>query len=125
MELKFFNVEELDRNIKCSIHSNGKLGFSESASKKLDLDTSKSIALGINEEDNEEGNLYAVVFNHINTQAFKVSRAGEYYYLNTKPLFDKLGIKYREKRIIYDIIDFEHDGEKMYKLIKRELPKKK
>ena len=125
MELKFFNANELDRNIKCSIHANGKLGFSESASKKLELDIGKSIQIGRNEEDKSDENLYALVHNYVMDGAFKVNKAGDYYYLNTKPLFDKLGVDYRSKRIIYDIIEFEYNGTMMFKFIKRELPKKK
>ena len=125
MKINFFKADEIDRNIKCSIHKSGKLGFSSTAIDKLGLSTGKSVMIGVNEEDSEDDNLYMSVEDGVKEEAFKISRAGEYYYANTKALFDKIGIDYRAKTIIYDIVDFEYEGVKMYKLIKREKKRNK
>ncbi|MEQ6121014.1 hypothetical protein [Reichenbachiella sp. MALMAid0571] len=125
MKINFFKADEIDRNIKCSIHKSGKLGFSSTAIDKLGLSTGKSVMIGVNEEDSEDDNLYMSVEDGVKEEAFKISRAGEYYYANTKALFDKMGIDYRAKTIIYDIVDFEYEGVKMYKLIKREKKRNK
>ena len=124
MKISFIKADEIDRNIKCSIHKSGKLGFSSTAIDKLGLSNDKSIMIGVNEEDSEDENLYMSVENGIKEEAFKISRAGDYFYANTKALFDKLGIDYRIKTIIYDIVDFEYEGLKIYKLIKREKKRK-
>ncbi|MEQ8682949.1 MAG: hypothetical protein RID25_24500 [Cyclobacteriaceae bacterium] len=124
MKISFIKADEIDRNIKCSIHKSGKLGFSSTAIDKLELSNDKSVMIGVNEDDSEDENLYMSVEDGVKEEAFKISRAGEYYYANTKALFDKLGIDYRAKTIIYDIVDFEYEEMKMYKLIKREKKRK-
>ncbi|MBU2061072.1 MAG: hypothetical protein KKH44_04380 [Bacteroidetes bacterium] len=122
--MKFIKAQEIDKNVKCAIHKTGKLGFSSSAIEKLNLTTEKGVMIAINEEDDSDENLYILINESVNKDTFKISKAGEYFYLNTKALFDSLSIDYRENRIIYDILDFENDGTKMYKLIKRVVGKK-
>lgn len=124
MKLKFIKSEEIDKNVKCAIHKTGKLGFSSNAIDKLSLNTDKTVSIAINEEDDGDENLYVVVNEKAQESAFKLSKAGDYFYINTKALFDSLGIDYRNDKIIYDIVDFEYEGEKIYKLIKRVIKKK-
>lgn len=124
MKLKFIKSEDIDKNVKCAIHKTGKLGFSSNAIDKLSLSTEKTVSIAINEEDEEDENLYVVVNENAQDGAFKISKAGEYFYLNTKAFFDSFGIDYRNEKIIYDIVDFEYEDEKMYKLIKRVIKKK-
>jgi len=124
MKLKFFKAHEIDRNVKCAIHKTGKLGFSSGANEKLGLSSSVSVTIGMNEDDESDENLYMVLADSNNPEAFRVSKAGDYYYVNTKPLFDHLGVDYRKKKIIYDIVDFDYEGMKMFKLIKREVKQK-
>jgi len=124
MKLTFIKAQEIDKNVKCAIHKTGKLGFSSAAISKLQLTTDKSVRIALNEEDETDDNLYMDIIEEENDNSFKISKAGEYYYVNTKALFDSLQIDYRNKRIIYDIIDFEYEGMKMYKLIKREVAQK-
>ncbi|MEL0456214.1 hypothetical protein WJN01_08255 [Flavobacteriaceae bacterium SZ-1-7] len=124
MKLKFIKSEDIDKNVKCAIHKTGKLGFSSNAIDKLSLSTDKTVSIAINEEDKEDENLYVVVNENAQESAFKLSKAGNYFYINTKALFDSFGIDYRNEKIIYDIVDFEYEGEKMYKLIKRVIKKK-
>ena len=124
MKLKFIKAQEIDKNVKCAIHKTGKLGFSSSAIEKLNLTTEKGVMIAVNEDDEQDENLYLLINDDVNADTFRISKAGEYYYINTKALFDSLGVDYRNKRIIYDIVDFENDGTKMYKLIKREVKQK-
>lgn len=123
MEIEFFNADELDRNLKCSIHKTGKLGFSGSAIEKLEISANKTISIGKG-KDEELDVLYIKINEGEEKGAFNVSKAGDYYYLNTKVLFDKLGIDYRRKRIIYDIVEIDNGDGKLYKLIKREISRK-
>lgn len=119
MNIEYFNADELDRNIKCSIHKSGKIGFSGNAIEKLHIGDNKSVSIGSKKD--EEG--YDVLYMRINKNeidgAFPINKAGEYYYINTKNLFDKLGIDYRKEKIIYDIVKLENGDENIYKLIKR------
>lgn len=124
MKLKFIKAQEIDKNVKCAIHKTGKLGFSSSAIEKLNLTTDKGVMIAINEDDKEDENLYLFINEEVNADTFRISKAGDYFYINTKALFDSLGVDYRNKKIIYDIVDFENEGRKMYKLIKREVRQK-
>lgn len=124
MKLKFIKAQEIDKNVKCAIHKTGKLGFSSTAIEKLNLNINKSVRIAVNEEDETDKNLYLMLNNEMQEDSFKISKAGSYLYLNTKALFDKLNVDYRNRKILYDIVDFEYDGTKMYKLIKREIKAK-
>jgi hypothetical protein len=121
LDIEFFDANEYDKNIKCSIHKSGKIGFSGNAIEKLHIGENKSVSIGSNKED--EG--YDVLYMKINKDevdgAFSINKAGEYYYINTKNLFDKLGIDYRKEKIIFDIVKLENENsdENIYKLIKR------
>lgn len=124
MKLKFINAQETDKKAKCTIHTSGKLGFSTGAIELMKLSEEKSVGIAINEDDAADDNLYAIVYEEINPGAFKVGKAGQYFYINTKSFFDTSGIEYKKRKFIYDIVEFEFDGTKMFKLIKRELKKK-
>lgn len=124
MKLKFIKAQDIDRNVKCAIHKTGKLGFSSAAIDKLDISAGKGVMIAVNEDDENDKNLYMLVTSQQNEDVFKVGKAGDYFYVNTKALFDTLGIDYRNKKIIYDIVDFENEGTKMYKLIRREVKQK-
>jgi len=124
MKLKFIKAQEIDKNVKCAVHKTGKLGFSSSAIEKLNLTTDKGVMIAVNEEDENDENLYMLITETANEDSFRVSKAGDYYYVNTKALFDTIGVDYRNKKIIYDIVDFENEGTKMYKLLKREVKQK-
>jgi len=85
MKLIFVNADELDRNVKCSVHKTGKLGFNENAIRKLELDSSKSIKIAYMQEDSDLENIYIEVVSGLAEGAFFIIKAGDYYYLNTKP----------------------------------------
>ena len=119
MKIKFFNPNDLNRNIKATVHKTGKIGFTIDAAKKLSLSVECSLSIGINEDDTEDSSLYVMLHNTIVTGAFKVSKAGGYYYTNTKVLFDNLKIDYVNAAIIYDITEENFEGQKVYKFKKR------
>jgi hypothetical protein len=119
MKLKFVKPQEIDKNIKAAVHSNGKLGFSSEAAKKLELAENRGALIALNEETSD-GNLYFKLQLEPDENCFTVMKAGEYFYINTKAFFESYEIEYKKVRIIYDIMDFTYEGEKMYKFLKRE-----
>ena len=121
IKLSVHKASDFDRNVKATIQSTGKLGFSEGAAKKLNLTGDEYFVLASNEENNEDENLYGWVERDEDNSGFKVNKSGDYYNINTKPLFDKLQIDYRDKNttVIYDIVDFTNGEANIYKLIKR------
>lgn len=124
MKLNFYNADRLDRNLKATAHKSGKLGFTLEAASKLDLTTQKSIGIATNGEDEGDRTLYIVVYETRQPGAFKVGVAGDYYYINTKPLFDMLKIDYVKDWVVFDIIEDTIENQKIFKLIRREKIKK-
>jgi hypothetical protein len=124
IKLKIISAKEFEKNFKCSIHKNGKLGFSETAIRKLNIDKNCGLIFGQNEDDLNDKNLYMKITREQIEDAFKINKAGQYFYANTKALFDSLELDYQNKTIIYDMLELNNDNEKLYKLIKREVEKK-
>jgi len=121
MKLRFVKPQITSGAIKCTIHKNGKLGFSQAAVDKLKISEDSFVKIAVNDTDKDDVNLYMLVINEQIDDVFKVSKAGNYYYVNTRLLFDEMSIDYSKKKIIYDIVEIEYEGQKIYKLLRREL----
>ncbi len=124
MKLKFFNPEKLDRNLKATAHRSGKLGFTVEAAKKMSLAIDKSAGIAINEEDETDKSLYIIIFHNKQEGAFRISKAGAYYYINTKSLFDTLKIDYKNDWVVYDITKESIDNQDIFKFTRRDKSKK-
>ncbi len=125
--IKFFSAKQYSARLKATIQSSGKLGFTDETAKELALSAQTYVRLGIDESDSET--LYLVVCESTDEDAFKVCKAGEYYYLPTATLFRSLGFDFKNRTIIFDLtrsseFDDEFSG-KVYKLNKRELDKRR
>lgn len=127
MKLKFIKTDNERGIAKATIQKTGRLGFSMEAIKKLQLRVGKSVSIAIDEEELSNKNIYIRINNELEEGAFILNKAGDYYYLNTKYFFDSLGINFRNKSktYIYDIVDFEFKDEKLFKLIMREVKRRK
>jgi hypothetical protein len=119
-KITFFNPDELDKNLKVTIHKTGKMGFTMDAAKKLSLSDMKAANIGINNEDPEDNCLYLVIYKDITDGKFRISKAGSYYYINTKILFDNLKLDYSKGNVSYDMTEEKEGDDTMYKLKKRE-----
>ncbi len=124
MKIKFYSPEQLDKNLKATVHKTGKLGFTIDAAKKLELSENKSISIGRNEEDVTDDDLYVIVNEGKQQGSFNVNKAGDYYYISTKALFDNFGWDYSKFAISFDITPIEYDGQKLYRFKKRQKAKK-
>lgn len=101
---------------RVSIHKTGKLGFNRDAAHFLDLKNQVSASIFTNDEDTTDLNLYTQFHTEeMIEDSFKVSKAGDYYYLNTRNLFDKMEIEYDGSHTIsYDIFKKEIEGEEYF-----------
>jgi hypothetical protein len=124
MKLKFIKAEETERNAKATVHTTGKLGFSKDAIEYLGINEGNSIQFAQNTEDDNDVNLYARVYSGIQEGAFRISKAGDYFYVNTKNMLDALGVDYKSTKIIYDLVKGEYEGEQIVKMLRREIKKK-
>ena len=124
MKIQFVKPTATNVNVKATIHINGKLGFSKAATKKFSLDEGKFIKIGVNSDDESDNNLYVIIKNFDDGESLKIHKSGQYYFVNTKQLFDSLNVDYKNNKIIYDVEDFEYSNIKMHKFVRRELSRR-
>ncbi len=124
MKIKFFNPDSLDKNLKATVHKSGKLGFTVDAARRLNLETNKSAAIGTNEDDPSDDSLYIIIYNEVRSGAFRIAKAGQYYYINLKALFDALKINYKQESVVYDISEEPFGDEIVFKFSRRKNTKK-
>lgn len=124
IDIEFYNPEQLDKNLKVTIHRTGKMGFTMDAAKKLNLEEMKSANIGFNKNDPSDTMLYLFIEKDITLGKFRISKAGLYYYINTKILFDNLKIDYSKGNITYDMTEETLSGRVIYKLKRREIKSK-
>lgn len=123
-DIKFFNADDFSTSLRCTIQKTGKLGFTDFTQKQLSMDEGTYIRIGERNVSENEKQLFLQICDPTDkVGGFKISKAGRYYYLNTKVLFDELGYDYKKKPIIFELV--KYDGEKkIYKMIRRNLTSK-
>lgn len=102
---QIFNAKDYTTRLKATIQSTGKLGFTAETISQLELNPNCSIFIAPDSDD--EQTLYMGVCRHLDENAFPVLKSGIYYYLNTKQLFDKLGVRYVNATVMFDLARFE------------------
>ena len=121
MALRILSAKDFDTKLKCALHASGKLGFTGATAKALNFSDNSAIKFAVDDEDNT---LYLINTSTDDTDAFKVNRAGTYFYVNAKPLFDSMDMDYVNNSIIFDMTRIKENLEETYKLTKRERPRK-
>ncbi|SKB27105.1 hypothetical protein [Daejeonella lutea] len=120
MKPKIFKIEI--NKAKATIHNSGKLGFNIEAIEVMQLKSQGSYLLATDEERSDL--LYLIPTDSADGVG-KVAKAGDYYYLNVGDAFQKLGFKYTEYTIMFDIEKNEYDGKDIFILKKRKEIKRK
>lgn len=119
--LKMLDAERLQQTAKATIQSNGRLSLTVEAGRLMHLSDDKSIVIFAA----ENGDLGAIVSNKGDRRAFELKKAGAYFYITFKTYLQEMGIDYKNRRIVYDIIatDEKIDGQVLYRFSRRVLPK--
>ena len=119
---QIFNAKEFTTKLKVTIQSTGKLGFTADTISQLQLTTDCSVLIAPDSDSKQI--LYMAVLRTQNETAFPVLKSGNYYYLNTKQLFDKLGFSYTTGTVMFDLSRFEEGDSQLggdcYKMTMRE-----
>ena len=118
MGLKILSSKDYNVKLKATIHSSGKLGFTESTARKLRLSTTSAVKFAQDTED--EDILYLINLSEGHSDSFPVNKAGNYFYVNAKGLFDALQIDYINNVVMFDMVDISESNMEIYKLNKRE-----
>ncbi len=125
MELEFWKPIRNSNQMKATVHLNGNLGFSSGATENLKINEKKYVKIGFNKSDKKDKHLYMLVVENNCDECLRINKAGNYFYLNTTLFFNELGIEYKKKKIIFDIVEIDSKSGKLCKLIKREVDRKK
>ena len=72
------------------------------------------------QDTENEDVLYLINLSEGDSDSFPVSKAGNYFYVNAKGLFDALQIDYINNVVMFDMIDISESNMEIYKLNKRE-----
>ena len=119
--LKMLDAERLQQTAKATIQSNGRLSLTVEAGRLRHRADDKSIVIFAA----ENGDLGAIVSHKGDRRAFELKKAGAYFYITFKTYLQEMGIDYKNRRIVYDIIatDEKTDGQVLYRFSRRVLPK--
>ena len=119
--LKMLDAERLQQTAKATIQSNGRLSLTVEAGRLMHLSDDKSIVIFAA----ENADLGAIVSHKGDRRAFELKKAGAYFYITFKTYLQEMGIDYKNRRIVYDIIatDEKIDGQVLYRFSRRVLPK--
>lgn len=126
MAFQFIQLNSCNVNLRCTIQSTGKLGFTAATATALHLEKDKQVKFAQDTEDNSI--LYMVFVADKTDETFGVIKSGSYYTLPTKGLFDMLHYDYKNKTIIFDMVrakelDFEAQGQ-VYRMTRRVIEKR-
>jgi hypothetical protein len=117
MEIEFI-IDSIGKlKPKATIHMTGKLGLNQEASDLIGKIDAKSFLIG--KDVNDSMKLYLLDSEAVGS--VKVSKAGNYYYLNAANVFDKLNIDYKNKIYVYDISKDTYDKKEIFVLSQRDL----
>lgn len=126
MELEILSAKEYGVSLKATIQGKGKLGFTSGTARVINLASHSHVRIA--RDKNLPGVLYMALMPGVDEDGFRILQSGGYCYLNTKPLFDALGIDYRTQTVIYDLTRVEEAdalmGGKVYRMEPRILPRK-
>lgn len=124
MEIEFLKPPVISSLNKATVHRSGKLGFSQGAKELMRLTGKSFIKVGKNKEDSKDSSLYVLVVEEEAEDTIKISKAGSYYFANTKALFEEMNLDYKSKKVIYDIIETNYREGKIFRLLRREVDRK-
>lgn len=127
MGLIIYNATDFEVRLKCTIHNSGKLGFTDATAKALKLSGNGDSVLFASDE-NDAKQLYLIYNKTTVPGSFKINKAGAYFYVNAKGLFDKLGYNYKDQVIMFDMIECKSKEENnitgdVYELKERSKPR--
>lgn len=102
MAFQFIQLNNCNVNLRCTIQSTGKLGFTRATAEALHLE--KDMQVKFAQDTESDSILYMVFVPEKTDDSFGVIKSGEYFTLPTRGLFEMLGYDYKEKTIIFDMV---------------------
>lgn len=88
--------------LKATIQATGHLGFTAGTAQVLDLERHTHIRFAKEDEDSED--LWMAVMPGEDEDGFKILKTGGYFKVNTRSLFEALGVDFTSHTVIYDLV---------------------
>ena len=123
MALKFIEIDSNSTKPKATIHITGKLGFNMEGAKLMELSDTTYYRIATDDDTEVNNVMYFVSSTADEKGSVKVAKAGLYFYINLGSVFSKLGFKYENFIISFDISKDEYEGKPMFVLKKRKREK--
>ena len=125
--ISLLDIEQYSVKLKATIQQTGRLGFTAETAKALGLTPQMHVQFARDDEGDRA--LYMVLREEEVGNSFRVMKAGQYFYLPTKQMFDAFGEDYINKVVMFDLtpiasLDTQFGG-KVYKMVRRELDRNK
>lgn len=101
MAICIISAKQFATKLKVTIQASGRLGFTDETAKALDLASGKFAKFA---QDDENGNLYLIIIDKGNEEAFPIRESSGYFYVPAKQMFDMLGFDYENCTIMFDLV---------------------
>ncbi len=125
--IRILDIEQYSVRLKATIQKSGRLGFTADTAEALALSTAMSVQFA--RDDDGDRALYMVLRDGQPANSFRVMKAGQYFYLPTKQMFDAFGEDYINKVVMFDLTPIDsldaQFGGRVYKMTRRELDRNK
>lgn len=122
MGYKILSAKNYSVNLKCTIHKTGKFGFTDATAERLGLSGISAVKFAIDDESDDV--MYLIPSKQEDEDTFKVNKAGNYYYVYAKMLFDSLNLDYVKNSIMFDLTELKDEDIVIYKMKRRVKPRK-
>lgn len=119
MGYKIISAKKFQTKLKATVHKSGKLGFADAAAKELGFASNAEPYVKFAVDEENPSILYLINVKEGDEDSFRVNKAGNYYYVNTRLMFDSLQIDYINETVIYDMIKVEGIENDVYRMNKR------
>lgn len=129
LNLEIINVKERARKPKATIQRSGKLGFNSEAIEVMKMKQDDKFLIAKSKDPGNEDNLYLIKLSEgesvENVNPIRVTKAGEYFYLNLTAFFDDLHFDYERLLYIYNIYETDYKGKNIFELKRRPIKERK
>ena len=119
VKLRFVAPTEGFGVVKATAQKNGKLNFSKGAVKLMGFEKVRYFKLALNAEDKNDTSIYIIPAKDKETDAYKTSKAGAYYYMRAKGILDELKVNYDNENVVYNVEEINEGSTKYFKLTKK------
>lgn len=119
MGYKIISARKFQAKLKATVHKSGKLGFTDAAAKELGFGSKSEPFVKFAQDEEDPSILYLINTKEGDADSFRVNKAGNYYYVNTRLMFDALSIDYIKETVIFDMIRISDEEDGIFKMNKR------